>query len=738
MLSEATRESELETCGGTVESIIFTNSDNGYTVFDLSSEDGSDIITAFGIMPGIVVGDKLKLVGEWTLHQNYGRQFRVAYYEKQLPATSNEILRYLSSRAVKGIGPKTAQKLVDMYGEDTFDVIENHPDWLAKIPGITAAKARDISDDFREQFGVRSLMMFCREFLSMSMSARIYKKWGGAALDIIKENPYRLCEDFSGIGFERADELAKSMGVESDSEYRIMSGIRWVLSDMSRSGGHAFLPYQRLIGLAAQKLYVEEEKVAAAIASMIEDNRLVRTQIETLDAIYDKSAYRCEHEIAEKLSLLDRICPRLETGDVERLIQTIELEEDKHYAALQHKAIRDAVNNGVMVLTGGPGTGKTTVIRAVIRIYSFMDMKIALAAPTGRAAKRMSEATRCEAKTIHRLLEMDFADDDNAKFKKNENDLLEEDVIIIDEASMIDMHLMNSLLRAIKPGARLMLIGDSDQLPSVGAGNVLNDIIASGEFTTVKLTEIFRQAGESLIITNAHKINDGEYPILNVNNNDFFFMNRARDNDVTATIVELCKTRLPRAYGEELCEGIQVITPSRKGIAGTETLNRMLQEALNPPSIRKREKKVRETIFREGDRVMQTKNDYDLTWEREGKEGVGVFNGDIGTIETINIPAEQMIIKFDDRVVTYEFSKLDELDHAWAITVHKSQGSEYPIVIMPMYSSCPQQLLSRNLLYTAVTRAKKMVILVGQPTVVSHMVDNNRQIMRYTGLLRHQ
>lgn len=727
----------LETLQGTVENIIYNNPDNGYTVCDMSSDDTDDIITACGILPGTVVGDKLKLVGEWTLHKVYGRQFSVAYYEKQLPATSNEILRYLSSRAVKGIGPKTAEKLVDLYGEDTFDVIENHPDWLAKIHGISAAKAQEISENFREQFGVRTLMMFCREYLSMAMSVRIYKKWGGAALDIIKTNPYRLCDEFRGIGFERADELARSIGVDPHSEYRITSGIRWVLSETSRTGGHSFLPYDRLVPLAAQRLQLGEDNIKAAIDVMVADNRLVRAKIESLDAIYDRSAFRCEHEIAEKLTLLDRICPRIDTGDVERLIQRIELEEDKHYAALQRKAIHDAVNNGVMVLTGGPGTGKTTVIRAVIRIFKSMDMDIALAAPTGRAAKRMSEATRCDAKTIHRLLEMEYNDEEEAKFKRDENDLLDEDVIIIDEASMIDMYLMNSLLRAVKPGARLMLIGDSDQLPSVGAGNVLCDIIASERFVTVKLTEIFRQAEESLIITNAHRINNGTAPVLNVKDNDFFFLGRDRDMNVSVTVMELWKTRLPRTYGEETVGDIQVISPSRKGIAGTENLNKMLQEALNPPDPRKRERKVRELIFREGDRVMQIKNDYDLSWEKDGKEGVGVFNGDIGRIETINIPAEQMVISFDDRVVTYDFSKLDELDHAWAITVHKSQGSEYPIVIMPVYGSCPPQLLSRNLLYTAVTRAKRMVILVGQAEVIYRMVENNRQIMRYTGLFRH-
>ncbi len=737
MPREQINEKELETICGTVESVIYSNDDNGYTVCDISSDDSDDIITACGIIPGTVAGDKLKLVGKWTFHKNYGRQFSVAYYEKQLPATSNEILRYLSSRAVKGIGPKTAQKLVDMYGEDTFDVIENHPDWVAKLPGISASKAYEISENFKEQFGVRTLMLFCREYLSVAMSMKVYKKWGGASLDIIKDNPYRLCDDFRGIGFERADQLARSIGVEHDSPYRISSGIIYVLSELSRTGGHSFLPYDKLTTLAADKLAVSVEAVSKAVETMINDGRLIRVNVDGLDGVYEKRAFACEARIADKLRLIDNVCPRIDVNDIERLISRIELEEDKHYAELQHLAIRYAVDNGVMILTGGPGTGKTTIIRAVIRIFKSLDMKIGLAAPTGRAAKRMSEATSCEAKTVHRLLEMEFGEEDEARFGRNENALLDEDVIIVDEASMLDMYLMDSLMRAVKPGARVMFIGDCDQLPSVGAGNVLNDLIASEAFTTVKLTEIFRQASESLIITNAHKINDGVMPVLNSADNDFFFLGRERDDAVAQTIVELWKTRLPKTYGDMAAEGIQVVSPSRKGIAGTENMNRVLQEALNPPDEKKREKKFRETVFREGDRVMQIKNDYDITWEKDGKEGVGVFNGDIGRIETINTAAEYMVINFDERIVTYEFARLEELDHAWAITVHKSQGSEYPIVIMPVYSSCPPQLMSRNLLYTAVTRAQKMVILVGQPQVVSRMVENNRQIMRYTGLMKH-
>ena len=734
--------SKVMTIAGTVENIIYCNEENGYTVFDLScdekNEDVGEIVTAFGTLPDLSVGEKVTLEGEWSVSKNYGRQFRVLRFEIRLPSGEAEILRYLKSSMVKGIGPKTAERLVEQYGGDTFDVIENHPEWLAKIPGISPKKAGEISESFRAQHGLRSLMMYCKEFLTSAMSTMVYKKWGGSSIDMIGSNPYRLCEDFQGIGFERADRLAQSLGIAPDSEYRIMSGIRYVLNENSRNGGHAFLPYQKLISAAAMTLGVPAEKTAAAADKLVTERRLVRREIGGLDAVYDFPAYRCESEIAAKLLLLDRLSTAVDMGDVERFIQKIELEESKKYASLQRKAIALALNSGVMILTGGPGTGKTTVIRAVIRIFESLDFDVALAAPTGRAAKRMSEATQCEAKTIHRLLEMEFDGENRDNFKKNENDLLDEDVIIVDEASMIDMYLMNSLLKAIKPGARLMLIGDSDQLPSVGAGNVLNDLIASEQFCTVKLTEIFRQAEESLIITNAHRINEGIYPVLNSKSGDFFFLPRKNDREIADTITDLCLSRLPKSYGADISDGIQVISPSRRGAAGTEALNRQLKEALNPPSPKKKEKTFRDVVYREGDRVMQIKNDYDLVWEKGGKEGGGVFNGDIGVIETINIPDEHMVISFDDRVVKYDFSKLEELEHAYAITVHKSQGSEYPFVIIPMYGSCPPQLLSRNLLYTAVTRAQRMVIMVGDPAIVCRMVDNNRQVMRYTGLMRHE
>ncbi len=736
MSADANNGNGLITVNGTVENIIYYNEENSYAVFDVSTDDYDGILTANGYIPDLNEGEGIKLVGKWKNHYSYGKQFYFSYYELILPSTENEILRYLSSGAVKGIGPKTAKRIVDKFGTEAFDIIENHPDWLAQLPGISAKKAAEISDNFKEQSGIRSLVMFCRDYLSAALSVKVYKKWGGSAVELIKSNPYRLCEEIDGIGFAKADSLAKSMGIENDSLYRLKSGIRYVLNEASRTGGHSFLPYERLCSAASEKLGVSPERISEVTGIMLEERRLSRIKVQGIDALYDYFALQTEAEIEAKLDLIDRVCPSLDSSDIARLIERIELEEEKQYAAMQRKAIYDVLGNGVTVLTGGPGTGKTTVIRAIIRIFSEMNQKIALAAPTGRAAKRMSEATSAEAKTIHRLLEMDFSDESGNSFRKNENDLLDEDIIIIDEASMIDMYLMNSLLKAIKPGARLMLIGDADQLPSVGAGNVLNDIIESERFCVVKLAEIFRQAEKSLIVTNSHRINNGELPVLNSKDNDFFFVRRDTDRSIAQTVVDLCKNRLPRTYGEDTVSRIQVISPSRKGTAGTENLNLLLQEALNPPEKTKLEKKLPSKIFREGDRVMQIKYDYEIEWEIGSKTGSGIFNGDIGTVETVNDSGNYLVIDFDGRTVKYDYSRLDELEHAYAITVHKSQGSEYPIVIIPMYWGCPPMLLSRNLLYTAVTRAKKMVILVGSADVVSKMVANVRQIMRYTGLFK--
>ncbi len=721
---------------GTVEHIIYANEDNGYTVLDFGLED--DIVTACGTMPYIGDGDSLILWGNWVHNPKYGRQFKVEQYERDLPADSTAILRYLSSRTVKGVGPKLAERIVSCFGDETLDVMENHPEWLADVPGISRKKANEISEDFRAKSGIRSAMMFFRDYFGAAMTVKIYKQFGSSAVDVAKENPYRLCDEVEGIGFERADQMAMSLGLDPQSEERVMSGVKYLLTSNASRNGHVCLPREKLTEAAAQLLRADHERVKEAMNILLDSGALISHRFEGSELIYDKAADGQEKYIADKLVLLDKLCPAVDAGDVNAFIDREERDQGVSYARGQKQAIIDALSHGVMLLTGGPGTGKTTVVHALLHIFRSMDMSVALCAPTGRAAKRLSESTSTEAKTIHRLLEMEFEEGSgHGHFRRNEQELLEEAVVIVDEASMVDNALMCSLCKAVKPGARLILIGDADQLPSVGAGRVLNDLIDSGRFATVRLTEIFRQARESLIVTNAHAINEGTYPDLTVKNNDFFFLPRRYDREIADTVVELCSTRLPRAYGKATEGGIQIITPSRKGEAGTENLNRRLQSELNPPAKGKKELKFRETTFRVGDRVMQTKNNYDIQWESgngmDQTAGSGVFNGDIGTVIFIDPAEEEMVVSFDDKEATYTGDMLDELEHAWAVTVHKSQGSEYPFVIVPMYNA-PPLLLIRNLLYTAVTRARRMVILVGREDVIRTMVDNNRQTLRYTGL----
>ena len=726
-------ENGLIKLSGSIEHVIYSNEENGFSICDLGT-DADDLVTITGILPYIGEGDVVTVYGRWVHNPKYGRQFKVEQFEKQLPADRASILRYLSSGTIKGIGPKTAQRIVDEFGDETFDVIENHPAWLATINGITPKRAQAISDEFKNKAGIRSAMMFFREFFGAAMTVRIYKRFGGSAVDLAKNNPYLLCEEIEGIGFERADRLAAKLGLERESDERLCSGVLYMLGANAGQNGHVCLPREKLTASAAKLLETTGERVENAVSLLLGQQKLRAVQFDGVSYLYDTQFYEQEKYIARKLCLLDKVCPAMDTANIGSFIQKEERDSGVQYAQLQRQAIFDALENGVMLLTGGPGTGKTTVVRALLHIFDSMGLRVALCAPTGRAAKRLSESTSCEAKTIHRLLEYGGEEGGRVRFHRDEKCLLDENVIIVDEASMVDTHLMSALLRAIKPGARIVVIGDADQLPSVGAGNVLRDLLASGRFATVRLTEIFRQAQKSLIVTNAHAINRGEMPTLDIKDNDFFFLPRQTDTEIAATIAQLYKTRLPRTYGDVAVYGTQVISPSRKGETGTENLNMILQAALNPPDAQKREYRYREIVYREGDRVMQIRNNYEMEWERDdGTVGTGIFNGDIGVIEAINLRDENLEIRFDDRRVTYEFNMLDELEMAYAITVHKSQGSEYPIVILPL-GSAPGMLHSRNLLYTAVTRAQTMVILVGRAEIARAMVENNRQAMRYTGL----
>ena len=726
------QDKEAEKLEGVVEHVVYQNPENGYAVAELEIGD-AEYETIFGIMPFIAEGETVTAYGQFVVSPKYGRQFRVEHYEKQLPETESMMIRYLSAGNIKGIGPALARKIVQHFGVETFDVMEKNPEWLADIPGLSMAKAKKIGEDFASQHGLRTVMAFCGDYFSPSVGVRVFKRWGTGAVDVIKANPYVLCDGDFGISFEKADKIAGKMEIPYDSPERIYAGIKFILSHNANQNGHTYVPEDKLISAAEKLLGADTEKAEDALDILVKTGICTRERIGGAKCIYLTRYYDAERVIAEKLHLFEKNAASIPSEEINRALDIIQIEENIKYAKKQRDAIESAMNCGVMVLTGGPGTGKTTVIRAIIRLLSLLGIKYALAAPTGRAAKRMSEATGCEAKTIHRLLEVSFDDSQEQKFIRCRANPLEEEVIIIDEASMIDVILMRSLLDGMKNSAKLILIGDYDQLPSVGAGNVLSDIIESGAVAVIRLTEIFRQAEESLIVTNAHAINKGEMPDIESKNSDFFFMQRENDEDIANTVTELCCVRLPKRYGKEIMESLQVITPTRMTAAGVDGLNVKLQAALNPPDKSKKEIRSRGVIFRGGDKVMQVRNNYDILWHKDRIEGMGIYNGDIGKIEKIDIPGERLIVNFDDRLAEYDVSLLDELEHAYAVTVHKSQGSEYRTVIIPVFKFS-KRLLTRNLLYTAVTRAQNMVVLVGQRDAISDMVENNRHAMRYTSL----
>lgn len=728
---------------GVVEDIIFQNQENGYTVCIVEYE--GEEVACVGIIPDVHSGEELRMVGEWITHHIYGKQFKVEFYERNIPTTVQGIEKYLASGVIKGIGPKLAKRIVKHFGTDTFRIIEEEPLVLAQVRGISENKANQISEIFHEQYELRRAMLFLQDYgITPNYAAKIYKKYREQTMEVIQTNPYRLADDIWGIGFKKADDIAARMGISKDSPHRIKTGILYVLNFFSNNG-HTYIPKNTLMQQTMQLLQVTQEQIEHGMIELhIGKDIVIKTQGEK-DIVFLSAFYYAEQWIARRLIDMAEHADYEQDLDIEKDIQKFEKDNDITLAQEQKTAVKEALSNGVVVITGGPGTGKTTTINTIINMLEKQELEVMLAAPTGRAAKRMSEATGREAQTIHRLLEIEFIQEDSKRqsFVRNEDNPLDTDVLIVDEMSMVDVILMNSLLKAMVPGQHLILVGDADQLPSVGAGNVLKDIINSGRIKIVRLTQIFRQAQESAIITNAHRINQGKYPITNQKHTDFFLMQRAVQNEVVETLLGLASERLPKFKKCDPLRDIQVLAPMRKGLLGVNELNKSLQQALNPPHPSKIEKEFRTGIFRTGDKVMQIKNNYNTPWKiynRAGikyDEGVGVFNGDCGIIQEINPQRELITVLFDDqKTVEYDYGQLDELELAYAVTIHKSQGSEYPIIILPIHSG-PPMLLNRNLLYTAVTRAKNLVVVVGLRETVYKMVDNNQEIERFSSLASH-
>lgn len=722
---------------GMVEEIIFRKEDTGYTIIDVASEDG-ELITVVGMLPDIAAGEEVHFVGNYEQHPTFGRQFKAEVVERTMPQTAASMLKYLASGTVKGVGPSTAAKIIEAFGEDAFDVIENKPEELSKIKGITREKAKAISEEFRKTNSTREMMIRLESLgLTANESINVFKVFGNNAVSRVTENPYVLCAADIGIGFERADALASGLADTINPAYRVKAGILHVVKYNLFSNGHTCLPREKLLTPCADLLDIDKDTVDIIMDTLVSERQLTSLTIDDVEFVSLPYIYEAEYKAAQRIKMMVKFPPAgRETLDKE--IEKLEKKNGIEYEKLQREAIITAASKGVLILTGGPGTGKTTTVNGILELFEHDGLNVVLCAPTGRAAQRMSEITGKEASTIHRLLEAERTGDDRMSFCKNENDPIDADVVIVDELSMVDVVLFSALLSALPLGCRLIMVGDTDQLPPVGAGSVLHDLLESGLLPVVELSEVFRQAMQSLIVSNAHRIVHGEEPELSRVDNDFFHMERQSGSIVAGTIIDLYKDRLPKAYGYDSVKDIQVLCPTKKGDCGTANLNRLLQEAVNPPAKGKNEYKNMVRIFREGDKVMQVKNNYNIQWiKKNGKgkatKGEGIFNGDTGIILEIDRRAGTMKINFDGREALYPAETVKELELAYAMTVHKSQGSEFEAVIMPVVD-VPPNLCYRNLFYTAVTRARKKMITIGTKNTILAMVENDRKIKRYSAL----
>ena len=726
-------EQELEILQGTIAAVVYQNYDNGYAVLRLNC-GGGQTVTVVGTIPMPACGEGLMVTGKWSTHSSYGRQFEAEFLERVLPTSATEILTYLSSRIIKGIGPRTAARIVDKFGDRTLDIMEREPEKLAQVAGISAAKAKAIGEEFKLRVGMRQLMeFFAAHQLPAELAVQVYKRYGDSAINLLYDDPYLLMEQGLEAPFGAVDRFAVELGVAGDDPRRVEAGIAFELN-YNLLAGHSFLPQDKLIPATAQLLNIDDEAIAKGIERMIDGSRLVRDNLANIDVIYLPELHEAECEIRDHLLRSASMEYPRQRG-LEDMLALAQAESGVAYSDAQRDAIRTAADTGLLLLTGGPGTGKTTILKAILSIYQQMGLRCALAAPTGRAAKRLTEVTGEEASTIHRLLEatIDPASGQMC-FLRDESNQLKVDAVIVDEMSMVDVRLLHSLLCAVPAKARLILVGDPDQLSPVGPGSPFSDCLRSGVLPAVRLTEIFRQAQQSLIVMNAHRVNSGEMPDLHNVKSDFFFQRCKSEEEVAQVVQDLCTTRLPKGRGIP-SDQIQVLTPSRKGNVGTWSLNQRLQNALNPAAPMKKERKWGEITFREGDRVMQIRNNYDIIWKKSDGSavGTGIFNGDIGTIREIDPHMETLTVVYDDREVSYDFQQLGELEPAYALTVHKSQGSEYRAVVLPAWNGSPY-LLSRSVLYTAITRARELLIIVGREETVAAMTENAKRNRRYTGL----